>query len=79
MRTTLDVDDDILEAVKELARSQRKTAGKVISDLARKGFRASDNPGRKPLTVNGFEVMAPCDRVVTPRLIHKILEETDAV
>jgi hypothetical protein len=33
MRTTLDIDDDVLAAAKELASGQRTTAGKVISDL----------------------------------------------
>ncbi len=39
MRTTLDIDDDVLLAVKELARRQRKTAGGVLSELARLGLR----------------------------------------
>lgn len=38
MRTTLDIDDDILAAAKELARAQKKTAGQVISELARKAL-----------------------------------------
>ncbi|HLE82721.1 MAG TPA: antitoxin, partial [Thermoanaerobaculia bacterium] len=35
MRTTLDIDEDVLEAAKELAAVHRKTAGKVLSELAR--------------------------------------------
>jgi hypothetical protein len=31
MRTTLDIDDDVLAAVKELAAGQGTTVGKVIS------------------------------------------------
>ena len=38
MRTTLDIDDDVLQAAKELAQARRKTAGQVLSDLARKGL-----------------------------------------
>lgn len=38
VRTTLDIDADILETVKELAESRGTTAGKVISDLARKAL-----------------------------------------
>lgn len=41
MRTTLDVDDDVLAAVKSLADSRRTTAGKVISELARKALEPS--------------------------------------
>jgi hypothetical protein len=40
VRTTLDVDDDILLAAKELAAAQGSTAGKVLSNLARKGLEA---------------------------------------
>ena len=38
MRTTLDIDDDILQAAKEIAEIRGSTAGKVISELARKGL-----------------------------------------
>jgi len=39
VRTTLDIDDDVLNAAKELALAQRTTAGRVISDLVRKALR----------------------------------------
>jgi hypothetical protein len=35
MRTTLDIDDDLLAAAKELARRERSTAGQVVSRLLR--------------------------------------------
>ena len=35
MRTTLEIEDDVLVAAKELARSGGTTAGRVISDLVR--------------------------------------------
>lgn len=38
MRTTLDIADDILLAVKEKARRQRRSAGEVLSDLAREAL-----------------------------------------
>jgi hypothetical protein len=41
MRTTLDIDDDVLNAVKELAAARRTTAGQVISELARQALRPS--------------------------------------
>jgi len=41
MRTTLDIDEDILAAAKELARQKGITAGKVLSNLARKGLSSS--------------------------------------
>ena len=38
MRTTLDIDDDVLQAAKELGALHRKTAGQVVSELARKAL-----------------------------------------
>lgn len=38
VRTTLDVDDDVLQAAKEIAANRGTTAGKVLSDLARKAL-----------------------------------------
>jgi hypothetical protein len=35
VRTILDIDDDILQEVKEIAASRATTAGRVLSDLAR--------------------------------------------
>ena len=35
MRTTLDIEDDVLAAAKELARRQGVSAGKVVSKLLR--------------------------------------------
>ena len=38
MRTTVDIDDDVLLATKELARQQGLSIGKVLSDLARQAL-----------------------------------------
>jgi hypothetical protein len=42
MRTTIEIDDDVLQAAKEIAANRRTTAGRVISDLARKALHPSD-------------------------------------
>jgi hypothetical protein len=38
VRTTLDVDDDVLHAAKEIAANRGTTAGRVLSDLARQAL-----------------------------------------
>ncbi len=38
MRTTVSIDDDVLNAAKSLATQQRTPLGRVISDLMRKGL-----------------------------------------
>jgi hypothetical protein len=55
MRTTLDIDDDILTAVKELAASRDSTAGKVLSDLARQALKPR---GRRTVR-NGVPLLPP--------------------
>lgn len=57
MRTTLDIDDDVLQAAKELADVRGSTAGKVLSELARKGLAPAAAAG--PTTRNGVPLMAP--------------------
>lgn len=42
MRTTLDIDDDLLAAAKELARRERSSAGKVVSRLLRRSLTGAD-------------------------------------
>jgi hypothetical protein len=38
MRTTLDIDDDVVSAARELAAAERRSLGSVISQLARRGL-----------------------------------------
>jgi hypothetical protein len=40
MRTTLSIDDDVLYAVKSLAFRQGRSAGEVLSELARRALQA---------------------------------------
>lgn len=64
MRTTLDIDDDVLLAAKDLARRQRRTAGEVLSELARLGLQggqrsvapSSPRYGFAPAPANGATV-----------------------
>ena len=38
MRTTLDIDDDILEMAKSIARERNLSVGAVLSEFARRGL-----------------------------------------
>jgi hypothetical protein len=79
MRTTLDIDDDILQAAKELARAEKKTAGQVLSELARKGLTQPRSGGhaRKVRIVDGIPVIPARGAVVTKELIDRLVEEED--
>ena len=54
MRTTLDLDDDILQAVKEIAANRGTTAGSVLSGLARKAL----EPIEPPVIRNGVPLLS---------------------
>ena len=43
MRTTLDIEDDVLAAAKELARRQGTSAGEVVSRLPRVALSGDQN------------------------------------
>lgn len=81
MRTTLDIQDDVLAAVKMLARRQGRTAGEVLSSLARSALTgAVGNPDRvrEPRAAYGFKPFAAGDAVVTDEIIDD-LRDRDAV
>ena len=56
MRTTLDIDDDVLAAAKELSRQQGRTAGQVVSALLRQALVGGANGGGQ---VAGRSAAAP--------------------
>jgi hypothetical protein len=76
MKTTLDIDDDVLQAAMELAPREQKTADALISEWARRGIRAPLESTTERLLVNGFEVLPAGGRVVTSELVRQIIEET---
>jgi len=44
VRTTIDIDEDVLRVAKDLASLQDKSLGKVLSELARKGLKPDPPP-----------------------------------
>jgi len=75
MRTTLDIDDDVLRAAKELARREKKTAGAVVSELARRALTAMPASESAPVAVHGFRPFPHRGAVVTNSLVDKLREE----
>ena len=79
MRTTLDIDDDILLAAKELGRRRKETAGKVLSSLARQALTGPGEPAglvRDPGEFYGFRPLPKVPgKIVTNALIDRLREE----
>jgi hypothetical protein len=77
MRTTLDIADDVLQAAKERARRENKTAGEVISELARAALTA---PPAVPQTREsrahyGLRPFPRRGGIVTNELIDRLRED----
>jgi hypothetical protein len=77
MRTTLDIDDDVLQAAKERARRDKKTTGEVISALARSALTAAPQgpTRREPKESYGFRPFPKRGGIVTNELIDKLRED----
>lgn len=75
MRTTLDVADDVLHAIKERARREKRTAGEVISELARRALTSSLPEAAKPATFHGFTPFPNRGAAVSNELIDRLREE----
>jgi len=78
MRTTLDIAEDVLHAAKERARRENKTAGEVLSELARAALTAP-HPGASTVKEpESFYGITPFPRrgnvVVTNELVTKLRE-----
>lgn len=74
MRTTLDLDEDVLQAAKELAAARRTTMGKVLSELARQGLRPEE---AQPAVRNGVPLLPPRPgaRPVTLEAVNRLRDD----
>ena len=74
MRTTLDIDDDVLQAAKEHGEFRGVTAGKVLSDLARKALTPT---GPVPKVRNGVPLLPPRpgQEIMTMKLVNELRDE----
>lgn len=72
MRTTVDLDPDVLQAARSLARSRGTTLGRVLSDLARSGLAP-----RKEGSERGFPVfrVGPDAPPLTSEAVARALDE----
>jgi hypothetical protein len=74
MRTTLDIDEDVLQAARELAANRGATIGKILSDLARQALA----PRRAARIRNGVPLLArrsPASPKPTMDLVNRLRDE----
>lgn len=75
MRTTLNIDEDVLQTAKELATKRGTTAGHVLSELARRALAPRQRTASKR---NGVPIL-PRRRgggLVTPEVVKRLRDET---
>ena len=75
MRTTLNLDEDVLASARALAQQRKQPIGTVISELARRGPSPAQRPPVKRNGIRLFPVRADA-AAVTPELVKELLGET---
>lgn len=77
MRTTLEIDDDVLAAAKELSRRQKKSAGTIISELARRALNAGshEEPGNQAAFFGIRPIPRRSGTIITNEFIDKLRSE----
>lgn len=77
MRTTINVDDDVLETAREMAHVRQISVGEALSMLARRGLAARIGTRRDP--VSGLLIFdVPEDAPeLTPEIIERAEEQDD--
>jgi hypothetical protein len=76
MRTTLDLEADVLQAAKEIAQLRGKTTGQVVSDLLRKALQPAPSTQR---VRNGVPLLTrrPGAPILTMELVNRFRDDDD--
>ncbi|MGH3711901.1 MAG: CopG family transcriptional regulator [Micromonosporaceae bacterium] len=75
MRTTVSLDDDVLLAVKERARREKRSVGEVLSDLARQALTHQHTPSGGTSDLHGFEPFPHRGDAISNELIDRLRED----
>lgn len=77
MRTTLDIADDVLLAIKDRARREKRSAGELLSELAREALihRYRVSGATEPEGFFGFEPLPSRGKAISNELIDKLRED----
>ncbi|MGH9128844.1 MAG: CopG family transcriptional regulator [Acidimicrobiales bacterium] len=76
MRTTINLDEDVLLAIQERARREKTTAGKVLSRLARQALTGQHRqPADRGSSRHGFRPLPSRGAAVSNALIDRLREE----
>ncbi len=76
MKTTVTIDDELLEVARNLAQARSVSLGRVLTNLARQGLASVPEFDRRPET--GFPIfrVSPGARPISIEDIHRVEEES---
>jgi hypothetical protein len=74
MRTTINIDDDVLQFARERAAKERRSVGEILSELARRGVRSPVSAVSSPIR-NGIEILPPRGECVTLEHVQELIDE----
>lgn len=72
MRTTLNLDDDVVTAARELAQGEHRSLGSVVSELARRGLTPARVEADDGLPVIRVPAGTP---PITPEMVRRAIDE----
>ncbi|HEV2975930.1 MAG TPA: hypothetical protein VGX69_13195 [Solirubrobacteraceae bacterium] len=72
MRTTLNIDEDVVAAARQLAAGEHRSLGSVISELARRGLTPARIEADDGLPVIRVPAGTP---PITPEMVRRALDE----
>jgi hypothetical protein len=72
MRTTLDIEDDVLAAAKELAKKEGRSAGQVLSALARTAL--TSHPKKGSLR-NGVPLLPSRGEIIPLERVQELMDK----
>jgi hypothetical protein len=77
MRTTWEIDDDVLAVVKDIASARRISAGEAASELLRKALMAPDVESLRSRIVvrSGVHMLPERDGAITTELVNRLRDE----
>ncbi|MGI8696439.1 MAG: CopG family transcriptional regulator [Mycobacteriales bacterium] len=77
MRTTISLDDDVLFAVQERARREKRTAGQVLTDLARQALTGQHRQPEHHRSAgqHGFQALPHRGAAISNALIDRLRED----
>ena len=74
MRTTLNIDDDVLNAARHEALRRNATLSEVATDLIRAGLRLGADKAIKPAaTIGRFAILPHRDEIISSEHVHKLM------